>query len=480
MLLLFPVRGIAADVAALRSGVVKITSTADEKRRTGTGFIVKLEADAIYIVTAYHVVEGDKNPQVEFFTRPDVPVRAEVQHNDLQLDVALLVVRGQEHVLQGLLALRLDPADSLKVGQDVTTIGFPPRLQWAVSKLSVASQVGLQFALSGAIDEGNSGGPVLKDDAVVAMVVAAERMSGRVIPAQFLAFVLQGWRIDISKSAPAASQVSPAQPPSPPPSTQAVEPFSKRWRDCEDLACPWLVTLAPGHFMMGELPHQAWPQDTAVPRHEVHIAYSLAVMEAEVTRGQFRAFVDATNYSTGNGCDDGPQEGRRPDWRDPGFVQTDDHPVVCVNWYDAQEYAQWLSTKTGRRYRLPSEAEWEYAARAGSKTRHGFGESYDSLCDVANVFDQTAVSALGAGTSIPKESVSCADGHVHTAASRTFRPNAWGLYDMYGNAAEWVQDCIVDFNYKRAPVDGSSVDGAASSTLPIGYRAAGLGEHRRS
>jgi hypothetical protein len=132
-LLAGPVR--AANSGDVRNAVVKITSTGpDGQRRSGAGFIVKLEADAVFIVTAAHVVEGDKTPRVELFTRP-LPVKAEVAQLDLQLDVALLVVHGRDSPLSGLRSLPLDLAGSSAVGQDVTTIGFPAGLSWALSKL---------------------------------------------------------------------------------------------------------------------------------------------------------------------------------------------------------------------------------------------------------------------------------------------------------------------------------------------------------
>jgi hypothetical protein len=221
---------VRADPAELRSGVVKIVSNSPEgKRRTGTGFIVLLEPGVAFIVTAWHVVEGDKTPQVEFFTRP-LAVGAEVTRLEPQLDVALLVVHARDDVLKGLLALRLDLAGSLAVGQDVTTIGFPGSLSWALSKPNIASQEGVHLALVGGnIDEGSSGGPVLGNGAVVAMVTAAERGSGRAIPAQFLGYVLRGWRIDVADT-PAPSVPSPpdkAPSPSPAPAAETAQTWER-------------------------------------------------------------------------------------------------------------------------------------------------------------------------------------------------------------------------------------------------------------
>ncbi len=189
----------ASDPADLRSGVVQIVSKSpDGLLRKGAGFIVRLEADAAFIVTAAHVVEGDKTPQVDLFTRP-LPVEAQVARMDVQLDIALLVLAGGDNLFQGLQALPLDLTTRSAVGQQVTTIGFPAGLSWAVSKPNVASQEGVHLAVVGGnIDEGSSGGPVLDNGTVVAMVTTAQRGAGRAIPAQILALVLQGWRLDLT------------------------------------------------------------------------------------------------------------------------------------------------------------------------------------------------------------------------------------------------------------------------------------------
>ena len=117
---------------------------------------------------------------------------------------------------------------------------------------------------------------------------------------------------------------------------------------------------------------------------------------------------------------------------------------------DAKAYARWLSTKTGRDWRLPTEAEWEYAARAGTTTRRPWGESADAGCAYANFSDQTLKRALGT-----EPAANCADGFVHTAPVGSLLPNAWGLHDMLGNAWEWTEDCWHE-GYAGAPDDGSA------------------------
>ena len=183
--------------------------------------------------------------------------------------------------------------------------------------------------------------------------------------------------------------------------TQALPPGT-RLRDCRDDTCPWLVVLPAGRFTMGSPAGEAGRYDDEGPQHEVTIARKLAVMEAEVTRAQYAAFVDETGYRPQEGCYTLNQKGDNfeldasRDWSTPGFDQTPQHPVTCVNWNDGQAYAQWLSKRTGQRYRLLSEAEWEYAARAGSTTRYSFGDSDSDLCSHGNVFDRSAVQGTKA------------------------------------------------------------------------------------
>src|SRR5262245_58045290 len=131
------------------------------------------------------------------------------------------------------------------------------------------------------------------------------------------------------------------------------------------------------------------------------------------------------------------------DWRAPGFPQTDRHPIVCISWDDATAFAEWLSRRTGQAYRLLTEAEWEYAARAGSTTRFYFGNDAKDLCSYGNFAEAQASEA------------NCRDGHVYTAPVGSFRPNAFGLYDMHGNVWEAVGDCFAS-DYNGAPNDGSA------------------------
>ena len=201
------------------------------------------------------------------------------------------------------------------------------------------------------------------------------------------------------------------------------------------------------------------------PQRTVTIPRPFAVGRYEVTRGQFAAFAGATGYQpSGANCEYwNGNEGRfmnddaSKSWRNPGFAQNDGHPVVCVSWNDAKAYAAWLSNSTGRTYRLLSEAEWEYAARAGSGAARPWGNDPDSACAHANVADRSFVRIVSRGFGMKWGSGyhECDDGAGYTANVGSYRPNAFGLYDMIGNAWERVEDCY-NVSYAGPPSDGSA------------------------
>ena len=231
----------------------------------------------------------------------------------------------------------------------------------------------------------------------------------------------------------------------------------RRFRDCE--GCPELVVVGAGSYMMGSPSGEEGRGDDEGPVHRVRIGRPIAVGVTEVTRGEWRGFVRETGHSTGDSCwtyEDGEWKGRSGrSWRSPGYSQTDGHPVVCVSWEDAQEYVAWLSRKTGEGYRLLSEAEWEYVARGGTSTSRYWGEGESGQCRHANGADRTLKRRYGDW----KWAVaSCDDGHVHTAAVRTFSANGYGLHDVLGNVWEWVEDCWNE-GYAGAPSNGSAWEG---------------------
>jgi len=197
------------------------------------------------------------------------------------------------------------------------------------------------------------------------------------------------------------------------------------------------------------------------PQHRVRITKPFYLGTYHVTRGQFRQFVKDSAYKTD--AEKGEEPGaygwnskkeqfdfsKDYSWRNAGFEQTDEHPVVNVSWNDAVAFCKWLSRKEGKSYRLPTEAEWEYACRAGTTTRYHSGDDPETLAEVANVADATAKAKFPAW----KWTIKVSDGYVFTAPVGQFKPNAFGLYDMHGNARQWCADWYGGDYYGKSPVD---------------------------
>ena len=218
-----------------------------------------------------------------------------------------------------------------------------------------------------------------------------------------------------------------------------------RFRDCE--GCPELVVVPAGSFMMGSRASEEGRYDSEGPVHRVTISEAFAVGVYEVTRGEFGRFVAATGHKSGDSCwfwDGEWTEEEGKGWRDPGFVQTERHPVVCVSWKDVQAYVKWLSGETGEEYRLLSASEWEYVARGGTGTARYWGGTESGQCRNANGADrQTDYSGA----------VTCDDGYEWTAPVGSYGANGYGLYDVLGNVWEWTEDCWNE-SYEGAPSDG--------------------------
>lgn len=226
---------------------------------------------------------------------------------------------------------------------------------------------------------------------------------------------------------------------------------------------PRMISVNGGRFRMGCTSGLACKDNT--PVHEVSVS-PFAMSVHEITRGEFGRFIEQTAYVTDaeqtptarpmfpfgqslRGCTGFLGRGGSPSWghtwMDPGYPQTDQHPVVCVSWADAQAYLLWLATETGKPYRLPTEAEWEYSARAGAPE---------------TVQDQVILSRISycertrKGTSNLGDIIKCTGAGYSQAVGRQ-QPNAFGLHDLEGNVMEWVEDCW-NPNYRGAPGDGSA------------------------
>ena len=234
------------------------------------------------------------------------------------------------------------------------------------------------------------------------------------------------------------------------------------FRDCSN-GCPEMVVVPQGRYTMGapagEEERENWPTERrghSVPQHLVTIRDKFAMAKFDVTRDEYAQFVAETNRPDSDSCVTVNAPGTdfitiKGNWHSPGFPQTGRDPVVCVSWDDAQAYVAWLSTKTGHAYRLPTEAEWEYAARAGTTTARYGSDTPEEFCRYTNVAD------LDYSEQHPGDSVNraCRDGYAFTSPVDSFPPNPFGLYDMLGNVMDWTEDCWHD-NYNGAPADGTA------------------------
>jgi formylglycine-generating enzyme required for sulfatase activity len=191
-----------------------------------------------------------------------------------------------------------------------------------------------------------------------------------------------------------------------------------------------LALIPPGAFLMGSPPDEAWHSDDE-QQHEVEIMRAFGLGAHPVTVGQFRAFAQATGYG-------------QTDWQAPGFPQDDSHPVVNVSWQDAQAFGAWLTqTESGRVYRLPSEAEWEYACRAGAPEAYPVhvGEPLHSLSSTqANFNGKGPYGGAAKGPALRR-----------TTPVGSYPPNAWGLFDLHGNVCEWCADRYGEEYYPQSP-----------------------------
>jgi len=205
-------------------------------------------------------------------------------------------------------------------------------------------------------------------------------------------------------------------------------------KDCRD--CPELTIVPAGQFVMGAEGGEAGRPEG--PPHAVTIRKAFALATNETTQAQFARFVAATGYVVPPGCDVWPK-GAVPfeaaNWREPGYGRKPrpKDPVVCVSWTDAKAFTAWLTKTTGKPYRLPTEAEWEYAARAGSTGAFPWGEEID--CRLTNTYDAAGAKRFNWAAA------ACDDGEATVSLVGRYPANPFGLRDMIGNVWEWTEDC---------------------------------------
>jgi sulfatase modifying factor 1 len=233
------------------------------------------------------------------------------------------------------------------------------------------------------------------------------------------------------------------------------------------------IWIKPGQFVMGAPASDTVAGAEEKPQRLVQIEHGFYLGRTTVTLGQFRQFVQETDYKTDAETDQRPHyqgghgynatrhrfEGYYPQytWRNPGWPMTDAFPVCDVSWNDAVAFCKWLGTKTTMKVRLPTEAEWEYACRAGTTNTFFTGDDPASLRGYANVPDLSLRRKLGEppdASTFPFD-----DGYPFTAPVGSFKPNPWGLYDMIGNVFQWCADEI------PGPPPGSTVSPEAKRIL---------------
>jgi len=223
------------------------------------------------------------------------------------------------------------------------------------------------------------------------------------------------------------------------------------FKDCKE--CPEMVVIPAGDFMIGSTEDEKGridkPGAIEGPQRLVHIR-QFAAGRFHITKREWAAFVKETNRSESGGCSWASLPGDtmqlwmlnpKANWNHVGFVQDSSHPVICITWNDADDYVHWLSKKTGFNYRLLSEAEWEYAAKAGSTTAFWWGEAASHEYENYGDSNYNAI-------------ISGRDQWLGTSPVGSFPPNAFGLYDMNGNAMQWVADYF-SISYQDLPTDGS-------------------------
>ena len=237
---------------------------------------------------------------------------------------------------------------------------------------------------------------------------------------------------------------------------------------------PDMVVIPSGQFVMGGV------SGNEQPKHKVLIR-SFKLSKYETTVKEFRQFVEATGYQIRPICwvwqditseHDWGINIHKGDWKTPKYAPSDNHPVMCVTWEDAKAYAKWLSEETNKAYRLPSEAEWEFAARAGASTDYYFGNDSSKLCEYGNILDISGSRALKRDYEVNKGGVVCDDGAEYTSAVGKYKPNAYGVYDMIGNVGEYTLDCEHS-DYNSAPTDGSAWVGDCNKGNPMIIRRGG-------
>jgi len=416
----------AEDIARLQSGVVKITAKPPSgTTNIGTGFIVRLETNTAYIVTAAHVVAGDTHPRVEFFTKRNTLVTAEVlglEGDDDVRGLALLVVKGADTLPQGLTVLSLSGATRLTGGEDILVIGFSRNAgPWALIKGNISSRQGRDVFFSPSIESGHSGGPIFQGGKVVGIVGSGSQSIGRGITVGSVQDYIEGFGITAQEAT--ASPSSVASVPSSPAPASSAKPESRQPTKDHGLTgkdgAP-MVLVPAGEFMMGSGKDDQLADGNERPLHQIYLdAYYLD--QYEVTTSRYARFLQQQRKYNPPSA-----------WSEQILKQHGQKPVIYVSWYDAYAYCAWAGK------RLPTEAEWEKAARGTDQRLYPWGNEVP-LPQRAN-FNQSSEASYTAYYEALTDVGSFEQGK-----------SPYGLYDMTGNVWEWVTDWYESDYYAKSP-----------------------------
>ncbi|HBP86867.1 MAG TPA: hypothetical protein DD706_04130 [Nitrospiraceae bacterium] len=401
--LLFPALVCATDIEEVKKGVVKITSLVNGQPNVGTGFIVRLDKDAAYIVTAAHVISGDSKPQVWFFPLPHQSFGSQVLGIDGTNENGLATLRVSDSIPDGLAALPLDQTTQVSGGETITFIGFPPNLApWTVSTGSISGRKGPHLMFQALVEEGHSGGPLLLDGKVIGVVTDAQGRLGYAVPTPVLAIALKGWHVEPSGKDSLSREISGAD------------------------GAP-MVRIPAGQFETNLESRSGTGNISEGIRYTVYVE-NFFIDKYEVTIERYEKFLQVTGRKA-------PEY-----WDHTKMPQDANRPVVGVTWPEAKAYCHWAKK------RLPTEDEWEKSARGKDGRIFPWGnEPPTSQFTNFATFGDFELSKLSPVGTFEKDR------------------SPYGGYDFAGNVSEWTADT---WNESRHP-DGDAAGTVAGSPKVI-------------
>ncbi len=422
-LLVLPAATFAQDLEVTKAGVVKITTTIGQ---TGTGFIVRVEQDMVYIITAAHVIAGDNQPKVEFFTKRNVRVTGDVlpgaEVNDDIRGLALVVVREKANIPAGVMALAFGTSEDLvSGGEEAVVIGHPGGGgNWAVLKRNISNRVGRDLSLDPGVVSRFSGGPIMVKSNVVGIMMSNQDGFAKgithksvlnyiegygVVPSTFSIVSENTASLNLRRTIPtvrdAAQQAVLSKPPLLP---------TKKGKD----GAP-MVLVPEGEFTMGSPEGEGRTNEH--PEHAVHLD-DFYIDQYEVTVDRYQRFLKQKSH-------------RQPlFWDQVKSPRDEQKPVVGVDWHDANTYCEWAGK------RLPTEAEWEKAARGTDKRTYPWGEfrPNSSTANFGKDWSETFYTD-----------------RLKNVGTYERGKSPYGTYDMAGNVWEWVADWYAADYYQSSP-----------------------------